>query len=203
MCAEHNIQVCTPTTPAQIFHLLMRQVIRPYRHPLIVMTPKSLLRSPLATSPIEALSQGGFETVIDEVDKLDKPQVNQLVICTGKVYYDLLQARRSRNLEQVAIIRIEQLYPFPKEQFNSVIASYPNVEKYVWCQEEPQNQGAWDQIKHRFHALLDSRIPLIYVGRRSAAAPATGYFRVHQEEQEKLVDDALTGFVDPSMNRRG
>ena len=203
MCAEHNIQVCIPTTPAQIFHLLMRQVIRPYRHPLIVMTPKSLLRSPLATSPIEALSQGGFETVIDEVDKLDKTQVTQLVICTGKVYYDLLQARRSRNLEQVAIIRIEQLYPFPKEQFNSVISSYPNVEKYVWCQEEPQNQGAWDQIKHRFHALLDSRIPLIYVGRRSAAAPATGYFRVHQEEQEKLVDDALTGFVDPSMNRRG
>jgi len=124
-------------------------------------------------------------------------------MCTGKVYYDLLQARRSRNLEQVAIIRIEQLYPFPKNDFCQIIDRYPNVAKYVWCQEEPQNQGAWDQIKHRFHATLDNSIPLIYTGRRSAAAPATGYFRLHQEEQEKLVDDALSGFVDPSMNRRG
>ncbi len=202
-CAEHNIQVCVPTTPAQIFHLLMRQMLRPFRHPLIVLTPKSLLRSPLATSPIESLSQGGFETVIDEVDGLEPDQVTQLILCTGKVYYDLLQARRSRNLEHVAIIRIEQLYPFPKDDFCALIRRYPRVEKYIWCQEEPQNQGAWDQIKHRFHAMLDNRIPLIYCGRRSAAAPATGYFRVHQQEQEKLVDDALTGYVDPSMNRRG
>ena len=203
MCAEHNIQVCVPTTPAQIFHLLMRQVLRPFRHPLVVMTPKSLLRNPLATSPIESLSQGGFENVIDDADGLDRDKVTQLIMCTGKVYYDLLQARRSRNLDNVAIIRIEQLYPFPKDDFCKVIRSYPNIEKYIWCQEEPQNQGAWDQIKHRFHAMLDSSIPLIYAGRRSAAAPATGYFRVHQEEQEKLVDGALTGYVDPSMNRRG
>jgi 2-oxoglutarate dehydrogenase E1 component len=202
-CAEHNIQVCVPTTPAQIFHLLMRQMLRPFRHPLVVLTPKSLLRSPLATSPIESLSQGAFETVIDEIDAIEPDQVTQLILCTGKVYYDLLQARRSRRLEHVAIIRIEQLYPFPKDDFCQVIRRYPKVEKYVWCQEEPQNQGAWDQIKHRFHAMLDNRIPLVFAGRRSAAAPATGYFRVHQQEQEKLVDDALTGFVDPSMNRRG
>ena len=203
LCAEHNIQVCMPTTPAQIFHLLMRQMLRPYRRPLVVFTPKSLLRSPLATSPIEALSTGEFETVIDEVDPLDKARVKRLILCTGKVYYDLLQARRSRNLEDVAIVRIEQLYPFPWACYRKVIESYPNIEQYVWCQEEPQNQGCWDQIKHRFHASLDPRIPLVYCGRPSAAAPATGYFRVHQEEQEKLVDDALTGYVDPSMNRRG
>jgi len=203
MCAEHNMQVCCPTTPAQIFHLLMRQVLRPFRHPLIVLSPKSLLRSPLATSPIESLSQGKFETVKDEGDPIHKTAVTRLVMCCGKVYYDLLQARRSRNLEHVAIIRIEQLYPFPKERFCEIVNEYINVEKYIWCQEEPQNQGAWDQIKHRFHALLNSRIPLIYAGRRSAAAPATGYSRLHQEEQEKLVDDALSGFVDPSMNRRG
>jgi len=203
LCSETNMQVCVPTTPAQIFHLLMRQVLRPFRRPLIVMTPKSLLRSPLATSPIESLSEGGFETVIDEVDPIHEAAVTRLIMCTGKVYYDLLQARRSRNMEHVAIIRIEQLYPFPKEEFIRIIDRYINVEKYIWCQEEPQNQGTWDQIKHRFHALLDSRVPLIYAGRRSAAAPATGYARLHQEEQEKLVDDALTGFIDPSMNRRG
>ncbi len=203
MCAEHNIQVCVPTTPAQIFHLLMRQMLRPYRHPLVVFTPKSLLRSPLATSPLESLSTGQFETVIDEVDPIEKSQVKRLIMCTGKVYYDVLQARRSRALEDVAIVRLEQLYPFPWARFNAAIAGYPNVEQYIWCQEEPQNQGAWDQIKHRFHASLNPRIPLVYCGRPSAAAPATGYFRVHQEEQEKLVDDALTGYVDPSMNRRG
>ncbi len=203
LCAEHNIQVCVPTTPAQIFHLLMRQMIRPFRHPLIVFTPKSLLRSPLATSPLESLSTGQFETVIDEVDPLDKEKVRQLILCTGKVYYDLLQARRSRGIEDVAIVRLEQIYPFPWEAYRQVIDSYPAVEKYVWCQEEPQNQGYWDQIKHRFHASLAPHKPLIYCGRPSAAAPATGYFRVHQEEQEKLVDDALTGYADPSMNRRG
>lgn len=203
LCAEHNIQVCVPTTSAQIFHLLMRQMIRPFRHPLIVFTPKSLLRSPLAASPLESLSTGRFKTVIDEIDPLDKDKVRQLILCTGKVYYDLLQARRSRGIEDVAIVRLEQVYPFPWDAYRQIIDSYPAVEKYIWCQEEPQNQGYWDRIKHRFHASLNSRKPLIYCGRPSAAAPATGYFRVHQEEQEKLVDDALTGYADPSMNCRG
>jgi 2-oxoglutarate dehydrogenase E1 component len=203
LCAEHNIQVCVPTTPAQIFHLLRRQMLRPFRHPLIVMSPKSLLRHPLATSSLDSLTHGRFETVIDEVDPVDEQAVTQVVLCTGKVYFDLLQARRTRELHQVALVRVEQLYPFPTEDFERVVGRYPNAEKFIWCQEEPQNQGAWDQIKHRFHMLHSNGRELIYAGRPSAAAPATGYHQVHQEEQEKLVDDALTGRRDPSMNRRG
>ena len=203
LCAEHNIQVCVPTTPAQIFHLLMRQMVRPFRHPLIVLTPKSLLRNPLAASPLDSLSHGRFEPVIDDTDVTDKSLITQVVMCTGKVYYDLLQARRSRSLEHVAIVRIEQLYPFPREDFDSMVASYPNAEKFIWCQEEPQNQGAWDQIKHRFHTKDDHCSHVQYAGRHSAAAPATGYSKLHQEQQDRLIDDALTGMVDPTMNRRG
>jgi len=203
LCAEHNIQVCVPTTPAQIFHLLRRQMLRPFRHPLVVMSPKSLLRHPLATSSLDSLTNGRFETVIDEVDPLDPAEVTQVVLCTGKVYYDLLQARRTRELSNVALVRIEQLYPFPRDDFDAMVARYPKARLFIWCQEEPQNQGAWDQIKHRFHSLYDTEHELVYVGRPSAAAPATGFHQAHQEEQEKLVDDALTGRRDPSMNRRG
>ena len=203
LCAEHNIQVCVPTTPSQIFHLLRRQIRRPFRHPLIVMSPKSLLRHPLATSSLDSLTHGRFENVIDEIDPVDADKVTQIVLCSGKVYFDLLQARRTRELEHVALVRVEQLYPFPRAEFEAVIARYPNARLFVWCQEEPQNQGAWDQIKHRFHDLHEGGRELIYAGRPSAAAPATGYHQVHQEEQEKLVDDALTGRRDPSMNRRG
>ncbi|HPQ24837.1 MAG TPA: 2-oxoglutarate dehydrogenase E1 component [Gammaproteobacteria bacterium] len=203
LCAEHNIQVCSPTTPAQIFHLLRRQMLRPFRHPLVVMSPKSLLRHPLATSSLDSLTHGRFEPVIDEVDPIDANGVTQVVLCTGKVYYDLLQARRTRELNHVALVRVEQLYPFPRDDFDAIVARYPKAGLFVWCQEEPQNQGAWDQIKHRFHILQDGKRELIYAGRPSAAAPATGYHQVHQEEQEKLVDDALTGRCDPSMNRRG
>lgn len=203
LCAEHNIQVCCPTTPSQIFHLLRRQMVRPFRHPLIVMSPKSLLRHPLAVSSLDSLTSGHFETVIDEIDPLDPEEVTQIVLCTGKVYYDLLQARRTRELNSVALVRLEQLYPFPQDDFEATIKRYPNATRFVWCQEEPQNQGAWDQIKHRFHILHVDNRELIYAGRPSAAAPATGYHQVHQEEQEKLVDDALTGRRDPSMNRRG
>jgi 2-oxoglutarate dehydrogenase E1 component len=203
LCAEHNIQVCVPTTPAQIYHLLRRQMVRPFRHPLIVMSPKSLLRHPLATSSLDSLTHGKFENVIDEIDPIDEQAVTQVVLCSGKVYYDLLQARRTRELNHVALVRVEQLYPFPNVEFEAVVARYPKAKLFVWCQEEPQNQGAWDQVKHRFHALHDGKRELIYAGRPSAAAPATGYHQVHQEEQEKLVDDALTGRADPSMNRRG
>ncbi len=156
LCANHNIQVCSPSTPAQIFHLLRRQMLRPLRIPLIVMSPKSLLRHRLATSQKREFLDGAFQTVIDETDNLDPNLIQRLILCSGKVYYELLEARRSRGLEDVAIIRLEQLYPFPKEEFNQVIEQYPNVEEYTWCQEEPQNQGAWDQIKHRFHELVKS-----------------------------------------------
>jgi 2-oxoglutarate dehydrogenase E1 component len=202
LCAEHNIQVCVPTTPAQIFHLLRRQMVRPFRRPLVVMSPKSLLRHPLATSPLDAFSEGEFQMVIDEVDAIDPIKVRQVVMCTGKVYYDLLEARRARSIDDVAIIRVEQLYPFPRERFNAVTDRYTNARDFVWCQEEPQNQGAWDQIKHRFHTLRNAGKNVFYVGRISAAAPATGFYRQHQEEQEKLVDDALSGRYDPTMNRR-
>lgn len=202
LSAESNIQICVPTTPAQIYHLLRRQMVRQYRKPLVVMSPKSLLRHRLATSSLDELSEGYFKPVICEVDPLESEQVLRVIVCTGKVYYDLLEARRARGLENVAIIRIEQLYPFPKEQFAASIGRFPNADEMIWCQEEPQNQGAWDQIKHRFHGLLETGKRLYYVGRRSSAAPAVGQYRVHVKQQEQLIDEALSGRVNPSMNRR-
>lgn len=202
LCAERNIQVCIPTTPAQIFHLLKRQIERPYPRPLIVMTPKSLLRHPLATSNMECFTRERFHTIIDDQDQPEKAGVSQIILCTGKVYFDLLETRRARGVQHIAIIRLEQLYPFPRTEFDAMIASYPNAKTIVWCQEEPQNQGAWDQIKHRFSRLHNNGREIYYVGRQSAAAPATGFHRVHEEEQEKLVDDALSSRFDPRMNQR-
>ena len=202
LCANHNIQVCSPTTPAQIFHLLRRQMLRPFRAPLIVMSPKSLLRHRLATSPKQAFLEGQFCTILDETDNLDPRQIQRMILCSGKVYYELLEARRSRGQVDVAIIRLEQLYPFPKEEFNQVIQRYPNVEEYIWCQEEPQNQGAWDQIKHRFHGLMNSGKQLMYVGRSTAAAPSVGYRPVHLQQQETLIEEALNGRINHKMNPR-
>ncbi|MFP4280014.1 MAG: 2-oxoglutarate dehydrogenase E1 component [Halochromatium sp.] len=202
LCAEHNIQVCVPTTPAQMFHLLRRQLLRDYRRPLVTMTPKSLLRHRLAVSSLDDLAQGAFLTVIPEVDSLDPAAVERLIFCCGKVYYDLLEARRARGLSDVAIIRIEQLYPFPKEAFAAVLADYPDTTEIIWCQEEPQNQGAWDQIKHRFHGLILSGKQAFYVGRAAAATPAVGHRSIHVAQQEQLIDEALTGRINPSMNRR-
>lgn len=203
LCAEQNIQVCMPSTAAQIFHLLRRQAIRPYRRPLIVMTPKSLLRHPLATSPLDAFTLGKFNTVIDEIDPLDKERISQVVMCSGKIYFELLEARRTRGMDTVALVRIEQLYPFPRADFDAMVASYPNAWSFVWCQEEPQNQGAWDQIKHRFSRIIsDNKKQVFYVGRKAAAAPATGYYPAHVEEQQKIVDDALNGYFDPEINQR-
>ncbi len=202
LCAEQNIQVCIPSTPAQMFHLLRRQALRPYRRPLVVMTPKSLLRHPLATSPLDAYTEGRFHTVIDEIDPLDRKKISQVIMCTGKIYYELLEARRARGLEHIALVRIEQLYPFPRADFDAMVAGYPNAWSFVWCQEEPQNQGAWDQIKHRFSRIVKGGKQVFYVGRRAAAAPATGYYPVHVEEQKKIIDDALNGHFDPEINQR-
>ncbi len=202
LCAEQNIQVCVPTTPAQIYHLLRRQMVRPYRKPLVVMSPKSLLRHRMATSSLDEISQGSFQTVIPEQDPLDPEQVLRVIFCTGKVYYDLLEARRARGQGNTAIIRIEQLYPFPKKQFAEVVGRYPHADELIWCQEEPQNQGAWDQIKHRFHYLLERRKKLYYVGRAASAAPAVGQFKAHVKQQDQLIDEALSGRINPSMNRR-
>ncbi len=202
LCAEKNIQVCVPTSPAQMFHLLRRQMLRKYRKPLIVMTPKSLLRHRLATSSLDELADGHFQPVIGEVDSVIPSKVQRVVICSGKVYYDLLEARRARGLDDVAILRLEQLYPFPRDQLQVAVAPYAAANQFIWCQEEAQNQGAWDQIKHRFHRLIDDHGRIYYVGRHSSAAPAVGLRSVHVEQQERLIDEALTGRINPSMNRR-
>jgi 2-oxoglutarate dehydrogenase E1 component len=194
-CAEHNIQVCVPTTPAQIYHLLRRQVIRPLRKPLIVLTPKSLLRHKLAISTLEDLAHGSFQTVIPEIDTLDAAKVTRLVMCSGKVYYDLLEKRRAEGREDIAIVRIEQLYPFPEDDLMDAIASYTNLTNVVWCQEEPMNQGAWYSSQHHLRRSIGNHnrnLVLEYAGRDASAAPACGYASMHAEQQEKLLKDAFT-----------
>jgi 2-oxoglutarate dehydrogenase E1 component len=194
LCANHNIQVCTPTTPAQVFNMLRRQAIRPLRRPLVVMTPKSLLRNPLAVSSFEELSEGIFHNMIDETDDLDKSKIERVVFCGGKVYFDLLAERRKRGVENIALVRVEQLYPFPHEELDNCLANYQHVKDFVWCQEEPQNQGAWFSSQHHFRQPIheSSNAHLNYVGRPASAAPAVGYAAVHAKEQAALVDDALT-----------
>ncbi|MFT4059031.1 MAG: 2-oxoglutarate dehydrogenase E1 component [Legionella sp.] len=191
LCAQHNIQVCTPTTPAQIFHLLRRQVIRNFRKPLIVMTPKSLLRHKLAVSPLDDLFKGKFHTIIPEIDALDAQKVTKVVLCGGKVYYDLLQMRRDKKLDQIAIIRIEQMYPFPKKALTTEINKYPNAKDVVWCQEEPKNQGVWFSSQHNMKDCLRSEQTLRYAGREFAAAPAVGNPALHAQQQLALVEQAL------------
>jgi 2-oxoglutarate dehydrogenase E1 component len=191
LCAESNMQVCVPSTPAQMFHMLRRQMLQTFRKPLIVMTPKSLLRHELSVSALADLASGGFARVIDEVDELDAAAVRRAVFCSGKVYFDLLKARRASGMSDVALVRIEQLYPFPTDDYQTVLARYPNVRDVVWCQEEPQNQGAWYQIRHRLEEPLGKGADVLYAGRAPAAAPATGIGKVHEREQQMLVDAAL------------
>ena len=196
LCAEHNIQVCLPTTPAQMFHMLRRQVMRPLRKPLVALTPKSLLRHKLAVSSLEDLTDGNFRTVIPEVDDLDPQGVKRLVLCSGKVFYDLLEERRERKLDDVAIVRIEQLYPFPEKELGDAIAPYKNLKYASWCQEEPANQGAWYSSQHHIRRVLarhDLSLYLFYAGRVGFASPASGYFSKHIDRQKRLVEEALIG----------
>jgi len=192
LCAQHNMQVCYPSTPAQMFHMIRRQMIRPYRKPLIVMTPKSLLRHKLSTSSLEELHSGQFQTVIPEVDKLTNKNVKRVVFCTGKVYYDLLEQRRADKIKNIAICRIEQLYPFPRKEVIKELKRYPNANEVVWCQEEPKNQGAWYQIIHHFRACIENRHTVLYAGRDASASPAAGYLAVHREQQANLVGVTLS-----------
>jgi len=191
LCAEHNMQVCIPSTPAQMFHMLRRQMLHSFRKPLIVMTPKSLLRHKLSVSPLSALTDGEFRNLIPEVDELDAGNVSRVVFCSGKVYYDLLETRRAKELDDVAIIRIEQLYPFPIGVYAEMLDSYKNATEIIWCQEEPQNQGAWYQIRHRLQEPLTDAQHLFYSGREGAAAPAAGMYKLHLQQQEALVNAAL------------
>jgi 2-oxoglutarate dehydrogenase E1 component len=190
------MQVVVPSTPAQMFHLLRRQMIRQVRKPLIVLTPKSLLRHRLSVSSLEDLSHGGFRPIVGETEDLPAEQIERLVFCSGKVYYDLTETRRKEQLDRVAIVRIEELYPFPIEEYAALIAGYPNVKEIVWCQEEPQNQGAWYQIRHRLQEPLSAEHSLYYAGRPGAAAPASGIHALHVRQQQAFVNAALAAYSD-------
>ncbi|MFC0116832.1 2-oxoglutarate dehydrogenase E1 component [Pseudoalteromonas xiamenensis] len=192
LCADHNMQVCVPTTPAQVYAMLRRQSVRPLRRPLIVMTPKSLLRHPLAISSMDELANGVFQNMIDEIDDINPAKVERVVFCSGKVYYDLLQERRKAEQDNVAIVRVEQLYPFPHKEMDEIMARYQHVRDFVWCQEEPQNQGAWYCSQHHFWDAIPKGATLKYAGRKASAAPACGYLSTHNKEQAALVADALT-----------
>ncbi|MGK0401208.1 MAG: 2-oxoglutarate dehydrogenase E1 component, partial [Candidatus Azotimanducaceae bacterium] len=200
LSAEHNIQVCVPTTPAQIYHLLRRQMLRQAKKPLIVLSPKSLLRHPEAVSSLTALTEGAFETVIaEDLPAGEQPRVKRLILCSGKVYYDLKSERDAQGLDHVAIIRIEQLYPFPQEALGAALADYTQVTEAVWCQEEPMNQGAWYSSQHHMRRALhrhSADLHLKYAGREASAAPAAGNMGLHQAQQDALVALALSGEFD-------
>lgn len=192
LCAEENMQVCMPTTPAQMFHLLRRQVLRPYRTPLIVMTPKSLLRHKLAVSTLEDLSQGQFQAVIGESSALNPAKAERLILCSGKIYYDLLAQRQEKKLDNIAILRLEQLYPFPRLALMKEIALYHHLQEVIWCQEEPKNQGPWLVLREFLEHALGNHQTLRYIGRPASASPAVGYMKQHLQQQSSLVDEALT-----------
>ncbi len=192
LCAEDNMQVLVPSTPAQAYHMLRRQMIRPMRRPMIVMSPKSLLRHRLAVSTLEDLAEGTFQPVIGEIDALDPASVTRLVFCSGKVYYDLLEARRNAEIANVALVRLEQLYPFPYDAMTEAVNHYPNATSIVWCQEEPRNQGAWRSNRHRIERVLPAAVGSVeFAGRVPSASPASGYMNQHLIEQKRLVDEAL------------
>ena len=193
LCASENIQVCIPSSPSQIFHLLRRQAIRKMRTPLVVISPKSLLRNPKATSSLKDLTKGSFKCVIDDEVK-NKPSITKVVLCSGKVFYDLKDRQNSEQKDNIAIVRIEQLYPFPYDDLEEVLMKYNNVKDIVWCQEEPQNQGAWFSHRHRLQRVLDrlgKDKEITLVSRPPAAAPAVGMMKLHLEQQSNLVTEAL------------
>ena len=190
LCAENNLQVCYPTTPAQYFHLLRRQAKQETVRPLVVMTPKSLLRLPAASSAVEDLTGGGFQPVIDDASITNKAEVKRVVLCSGKVFYDLSVAREEAKDSRVAIVRLEQFYPFPADRLKEIFAAYPNATQVFWTQEEPQNMGGWFFVEPRLRE-IKSDLSLRYVGRTASASPATGSYAIHELEQRRLVDDAL------------
>lgn len=191
LCAEQNMQVCVPTTPAQMFHMLRRQMVRPYRKPLIVMTPKSLLRKRIAMSSLDELSVGAFRCVIDDDADTARSKIRRVILCTGKVYYDLRAQRESEGHTDTAVLRVEQLYPFPGQQLRVLLETYPRAREVVWCQEEPKNQGAWHFVQVRLQRLLRPSQTLRYAGRAASASTAAGYFELHAQQQRRLVSQAF------------
>ena len=198
LCADTNMQVVQPTTASQIFHVLRRQMIRPLRKPLVIMTPKSLLRNKDATSPLAEFTKGGFQTVIGDRGDVKADKVKRVIACSGKVYYDLAKRREEKGIDDVAVLRVEQLYPFPHKAFAAELKKYPGATEVVWCQDEPQNQGAWFFVQHYIHENMASGQRLGYAGRAASASPAVGYAHLHQNQQKALIDAAfgrLKGFV--------
>ncbi len=198
LCALHNMQVCVPTTPAQMFHMLRRQMLRDCRKPLIVLTPKSLLRHKLAVSSLDELANGGFQLVIPDTTAKPGQKTRRVVLCSGKVYYDLIEDAARRGVNDVAILRVEQLYPFPRKEITAELAKYPATKEIVWCQEEPMNQGAWYQIQHHLLACIGDEHSLHYAGRVRSPAPAAGHLNTHVAEQAALVEQALV--ATPGIN---
>jgi len=192
LSADYNMQICVPSTPAQMFHMLRRQMLRTFRKPLIIFSPKSMLRHKESVSSLEELAAGGFQPVIGESDNLDAGAVKRVVFCSGKIYYDVRAARRERGITDIAIVRLEQLYPFPHDEFKAQIERYSNAHEVVWCQEEPGNQGAWHRIQHYLLRHLRPAQRLSYALRPSSASPAAGYMALHNEQQKAVVDAALT-----------
>jgi 2-oxoglutarate dehydrogenase E1 component len=187
LCAEENIQVCNPTTPAQYFHLLRRQVKRDFRKPLVVMTPKSLLRHPLAVSRLSDMTSGSFQEVLDDESK--KKTSSRILFCSGKIYYELFQRRKDLKATDIGIIRLEQFYPFPKQQLEKVIAQYDKVHEWCWVQEEPENMGGWNFVRSRIASLVQKHIK--YIGREAAASPATGFHNIYKREQAAILEKAV------------
>jgi 2-oxoglutarate dehydrogenase E1 component len=191
LCAEDNMQVVNCTTPSNYFHALRRQIHRNFRKPLIIMTPKSLLRHKDASSELAELARGEFRTVIGETEAIDPKKVRRVVACTGKIYYDLLALRREREIEDVALIRIEQLYPFPHKALATELKQYAKATEVVWCQDEPANQGAWFYVQHHFLENMNDGQKLAYAGRAASASPAVGYYAKHVEQLKALLDSAF------------
>ena len=190
MCAEDNIQVCYPTSPAQFFHLLRRQILRKFRKPLVIMTPKSLLRLPEASSTLDDIMHGKFRHVLlDEVK--DRSKIKTLLLMSGKIYYDILKGKEKRGIDHIVIARLEQLYPFPDKKIKEIISLFPNLSRFHWVQEEPENMGAWLFLRNRLNTCLDDKLKLAHTSRPTSASPAAGLAKVHVREQSELVDRAL------------
>jgi 2-oxoglutarate dehydrogenase E1 component len=198
LCALNNMMVCVPTTPAQAFHMIRRQLCMDTRKPLVVMTPKSLLRHKLAVSTLDELAEGTFQLLIPDANAV-AAQVKRVVLCSGKVYYDLLEDVNKRGQKDVALIRVEQLYPFPRDMLKAELEKYKNAQDVIWCQEEPQNQGAWFQIQHHLRACLANGQSITYAGRGRSPSPATGHTNDHVIEQQQLIADALVNAPNPGF----
>jgi 2-oxoglutarate dehydrogenase E1 component len=191
LCASRNLQVCNFTTPAQLFHALRRQLLRSFRKPLVVMSPKSLLRHKRSVSSVAEFTDSGFQTVIDDPTATDPAAVRRVLMLSGKVYFTMLEAREARTLGDLALVRVEQLYPFPRTALGEVLRRYPNARDIRWVQEEPANMGAWRHLRHRIEGILPSGATLSLAARKAAPTPATGYHALHAEQEREMVDRAL------------